>query len=79
MSKPKSERGPYYLVFGSTPEELEQNINELLGEWKYWQFMKCWQVDEAIYREMIKLPGPRHVGEDTSIVFLEMPATEYDA
>jgi hypothetical protein len=61
-------RGPYYLVYANSADELERKVNELLDEWPEWTFLGFWQVGKTLYREMLKRPVP---GLDQMLV---MPA-----
>jgi len=72
-------RGPYYLVFGTTPEELEANVNELLKGWPlpYWEFLGYWRDGDCYYRELLRLPQPEPLNS-SSVYWLDM-GDEYDA
>jgi hypothetical protein len=75
-------RGPYYLVYGSTPEELEANVNELLREWPlpYWAFLGYWRDQECYYRELLKLPRPESSSLDASSwITMGLGGGNYDA
>lgn len=63
-----AERGPYYLVFGTTPGELEENVNELLREWPlpYWEFLGYWRDGDCYYRELLRLPKPEPLNSSSS-------------